>query len=398
MSSKKWILFVIVVAEFCGISLWFAGNGVMDDLLTNFNLKDSALAHMTSAVQFGFITGTLIYALLTIADRFSPSKVFLINALLGALFNAGIVLEGNTFISLLTLRFLTGFFLAGIYPVGMKIAADYFDKGLGKSLGLLVGALVVGTALPHLLKDLTYSLPWRIVILTTSGLAVFGGLMMFLLIPDGPYRKAGKQLNFRVFFKIFQNNEFRSAAFGYFGHMWELYALWAFVPVILKSYAILHPNTNFDIPLLSFFVIAIGGFSCTLGGYISLKLGTKKVAFVALLLSCICCLVSPLILIINIEILFIGFLLFWGMVVVADSPLFSTLVAHNSSPEVRGTALTIVNSIGFLITIFSIQLISGLHEMYYSTSIYAVLAIGPVLGLIALMKGNKMRTEGQNTI
>lgn len=398
MNSKKGILFIIVVAEFCCISLWFAGNGVMDDLLTNFNLKDSALAHLTSAVQFGFITGTLIYALLTIVDRFSPSKVFLINALLGAFFNAGIIYEGNTMTSLLMLRFLTGFFLAGIYPVGMKIAADYFDKELGKSLGLLVGALVVGTALPHLLKDLTYYLPWRIVILTTSGLAVFGGLIMFLLIPDGPYRKPGKRLTLSVFFKIFRNNNFRSAAFGYFGHMWELYALWAFIPIILKSYTSLHPSTNFNIPFLSFLIIGVGGLSCTIGGYLSLKLGTKKVAFIALLLSGICCIISPLIFLIEIEFIFIGFLLFWGMVVVADSPLFSTLVAHNSSPEIKGSALTIVNSIGFFITIFSIQLTSGLHELSHSSSIFAVLAIGPALGLIALRKGSKVKEAGHSSL
>ena len=146
---------------------------------------------------------------------------------------------------------------------------------------------------------------------------------------------------------------------------------------------------TFLVLLLSFFIIGIGGLSCTLGGYISLKLGPKKVAFMSLLLSGICCLISPLILVIKIEFIFVGFLLFWGMVVVADSPLFSTLVAHNSSPEVKGSALTIVNSIGFFITILSIQLISGMHEMFHSSSIYAVLAIGPALGLIAFRLSKK---------
>ena len=388
MIPKKWILLIIVVAEFSCISLWFAGNGVMSDLLVTFSLRNSALAHLTSAVQFGFISGTLIYALLTIADRFSPSRVFFVNAILGALFNAGIIWNENTFASLLILRFLTGFCLAGIYPVGMKIAADYFDKALGKSLGLLVGALVVGTALPHLLKDLSNFLPWRFVILTTSGLSVFGGLLMILLIPDGPYRKPGKQLNLSVFFNIFHNKDFRSAAFGYFGHMWELYAFWAFVPIILKSYAKIHPHTIINIPFLSFMIIGIGGLACALGGYLSLKTGPKKLAFMALFLSGICCLISPMALNISMEYLFIGFLLLWGMFVVADSPLFSTLVANNSSAEIKGSALTIVNCIGFSITIVSIQLISGLHEMFNSNSIYAILAIGPALGLLAYRKSN----------
>jgi hypothetical protein len=180
--------------------------------------------------------------------------------------------------------------------------------------------------------------------------------------------------------------------------MWELYALWAFIPIILKSYTSLHPGTNFDIPLLSFLIIGIGGLSCTIGGYLSLKLGAKKVAFIALFLSGICCIISPLIFLIEIEIIFVGFLLFWGMVVVADSPLFSTLVAHNSSPEIKGSALTIVNSIGFFITIFSIQLTSGLHELSHSSSIFVVLAIGPALGLIALRKGNNVKEADQSSL
>ena len=156
MNPPKRILPIIVISQFCCTSLWFAGNGVMRDLVANFNLNQSALGHLTSAVQFGFISGTLVFALLTIADRYSPSKVFLFSALLGATCNVLMIGSYNNFSSLLLFRFLTGFFLAGIYPVGMKIAADYYDKGLGKSLGFLVGALVLGTALPHLLKDLLF--------------------------------------------------------------------------------------------------------------------------------------------------------------------------------------------------------------------------------------------------
>jgi len=163
LRPSKIILPAIVISQFCCTSLWFAGNGVINDLVIDFDLEVSALGHLTSAVQFGFIIGTLVFAILTIADRFSPSKVFLISALLASLFNLGVIWEGNSLFSLLTLRFFTGFFLAGIYPVGMKIAADYY-KGLGKSLGFLVGALVIGTAFPHLLKEITGAYPWKFVL------------------------------------------------------------------------------------------------------------------------------------------------------------------------------------------------------------------------------------------
>ncbi|WP_163708157.1 MFS transporter [Mangrovibacterium lignilyticum] len=389
MEHPKRILPVIVLSQFCCTSLWFAGNGVMSDLVSNFDLPATAVGHLTSAIQFGFIVGTLTFAVLTIADRFSPSKVFFVSALLGALFNAGVIWEGNGFISLLTLRFITGFFLAGIYPVGMKIAADYYEKGLGKSLGFLVGALVVGTAFPHLLKDMTGFLPWEIVLLATSVLALLGGALMLLLVPNGPYRKSGVSLDFSAFFKVFNNGSLRSAAFGYFGHMWELYAFWAFVPALLKTYRDLHVYATFSVPLMSFLIIGTGGLACVLGGYLSQSLGTKRTAFAALFLSCACCIVSPFILAVNHDLVFLVFLLFWGMVVVADSPLFSTLVAHNVQPQIKGTALTIVNCIGFTITIVSIQLIGAIRGMTDSSSIYLILALGPIGGLIALSRKTK---------
>jgi MFS family permease len=386
MNRIKAILPIIVVAQFCCTSLWFASNAVMGDLVNNFGLTPSAVGQLTAAVQFGFIIGTLIFAVLAISDRFSPSKVFLICAILGASFNTGILWEANTLATILSIRFLTGFFLAGIYPVGMKIAADYFEKGLGKSLGFLVGALVLGTAFPHLLKGATQVFPWQSVIITTSSLALVGGLMMVVLVPNGPYRKQAQSIQLSAFFAIFKSQSLRAAAFGYFGHMWELYAFWAFTPLILKTYDDLHPDTAFNIPVLSFLVIGIGGLACVLSGYLSKNFGTKKIAFISLLLSCVCCLISPFLFVVESEGVFIAFLLFWGMVVVADSPLFSTLVAQNAAAEIKGTALTIVNSIGFTITIISIQLISSLKTATDSNSIYICLAIGPILGLLALAR------------
>ncbi|WP_299665208.1 MFS transporter [uncultured Polaribacter sp.] len=384
MKKSNFILPIIVISQFCCTSLWFAGNAVLNDLIVNFNLSSNALQNLTSAVQFGFIVGTLLFALFTIVDRFSPSKVFFICAILGALFNSCLILERNTLSSLVLLRFLTGFFLAGIYPVGMKIATDYYQKGLGRSLGFLVGALVLGTALPHLLKDIMPSFSWKNIILFISILAIFGGFLLFLLVPNGPYRKKGTSLDFSISYKVFKNTTFRKAAFGYFGHMWELYTFWAFVPIFLKIYDDLYASVHFNIPLLSFLIIGIGSISCVLGSYLAARFGTKKIAFSSLLLSCICCLASPFFFMIENEIIFMLFLLFWGMVVIADSPLFSTLVAQNAPEKDKGTALTIVNCIGFSITIISIQIISQLYNLTNSNFVFLMLAIGPILGLIAL--------------
>jgi len=385
---KPWTLFVIVLSQFCCTSLWFATNAVMGDLIIEFNLPDSALGHLTSAVQFGFITGTLIFAILTVADRFSPSRVFFICALLGALTNLGAIREQNDFSSLMILRGATGFLLAGIYPVGMKIAADYYQKGLGKSLGFLVGALVVGTGFPHLIKDFSGELNWKLVVILTSAIAMLGGTIMILLVKDGPYRKPGQVVDFATLFKVFRNKKLRAAATGYFGHMWELYAFWAFIPVMLANYQQLHDSNNFNISLISFLVISLGGVACVAGGYLSGTYGLKRIAATALALSGICCLLSPLVFQqSNILVLYM-FLVFWGLVVIADSPLFSTLVALNASPETKGTALTMVNCIGFSITIVSLQTMGLVWQHFDTRFIFMILAIGPILGLWGLLAEN----------
>ena len=361
--------------------------------MQTYGLEPYALGHLTSAVQFGFISGTLIFAFLSLADRFPPSKVFFICALFGAVFNLGFILKGNGLNSLLLWRFLTGFSLAGIYPVGMKIAADYYREGLGKSLGYLVGALVLGTAFPHLLKTFTGSggLPWKLVIYTTSAISVLGGFLILFFVPQGPYRKAGTGIDFFTFLNVFKNKKFREASFGYFGHMWELYSFWAFVPVMLGSYSLLHPETHFNIPFLSFLIIGLGGLACVAGGYISQQWGTKRTAAIALLLSGCCCIISPLIFLQDSGVLLISFLIFWGLMVVADSPLFSTLIANNATSESKGTALTIVNSIGFVITILSIQLISFLLTVVGPLYVFPILAAGPALGLWNLYRKSNHR-------
>ena len=386
--TSQRILLIIVISQFLGTSLWFAGNAVLADMAKELQLEVSFLGHLTSAVQLGFIVGTLVYAVLTIADRFSPSKVFFLSALLAAGFNLAMTIEGLTNVQLLLFRIATGFFLAGIYPVGMKIASDHFQKGLGKSLGFLVGALVLGTAFPHLIKGLSTDLPWKYVIYTTSALALLGGILILTLVPNGPYRRQSQKLALTAFFKVFKNKPFRASAFGYFGHMWELYAFWAFVPVAIQFY-LSQTAQEANASLLSFLVIGIGGVSCAIGGLLSKHYPPKQIATVALALSGICCLLSPFVLWQSSFSTLLAFMLIWGMAVTADSPMFSTLVAQYAPETNRGTALTIVNCLGFSITILSIQLLNLLSYSIATPYLFLVLALGPVIGLNFFRKINR---------
>lgn len=380
--SKK-VLPIIVFSQFCCASLWFASNAVIGSLIHDFDLPSSALGHLTTALQVGFIVGTLSFSFLSIADRFSPSKVFFVCALIGAAINFGMFFNGNTLISFIALRFSIGFFLAGIYPVGMKIAADYYDKNLNKSLGYLVGALVLGTAFPHVLNNYFNDLSWQSVITFISIISVLGGFLILLFIPDGPHRKEGQKIQLGAVKEIFKNHELKTAAFGYFGHMWELYAFWTFVPIMLTWYTQSY-KIDLNIALWSFIIIGFGSVGSTLGAYVSNTLGVKKTATLALLLSFACCLLFPLVFQLDQATVFLGFLVFWGWVVIADSPLFSTLVAQNANPETKGTALTLVNCIGFSTTIASIQLISFFTLQSQNPFIFCLLAIGPLVGLIYL--------------
>jgi MFS family permease len=380
MNRPVYILFIIILSQFAGTSLWFAGNAVLPELQSVFVLDKNAVSSITASVQLGFIAGTFVFALLSVADRFSASFVFFLCSLIaaGANFSVIYVRDAGTVV---LLRFLTGFFLAGIYPVGMKIAADWYNKELGKALGFLVGALVLGTAFPHLLKG-DFSLPWKKVLTVTSAFATLGGILVLVLIPDGPFRRRASSFNPSVLLSAFKNTDFRSAAFGYFGHMWELYTFWAFLPLII----LWHNQVSYlplNIPLTSFGAIAAGALGCVVGGWLSKKLGSARIAFYSLAMSCICCLISPW-MIGSDNFLFTFFLIVWGTSVAADSPQFSALVASTSSPEHKGSALTIVICIGFAITILSIFLIDQLQHQFTSPYIFALLSIGPILGLFAM--------------
>jgi len=383
-SIPKHILPVIVFSQFAGTSLWFAGNAVVPDLIEELNLLEMFVGFITMAVQSGFIIGTLAFAVLSVADRFSPIKVFLTCAILGALANF-LTIFSSSFTEVMFARLVTGFFLAGIYPVGMKIASDWHKEGLGKALGYLVGALVLGTAFPHFLKYLGDDLPWRFVIIGTSVLSAIGALILFLTVSDGPFRVKRSSFKPSMFFSLFKNKNFRSAAFGYFGHMWELYTFWAFVPTLLAFYIISNPQSFINIPLWSFVIIGVGGISCTIGGYISLKKGSKFVSKISLFISGSCSLLIPFVFNAPIGI-FLLLLLVWGIFVIPDSPQFSTLVAQSSESSYIATGLTIVNSIGFAITIVSIQLVNLMWAEFQNPLVFLVILIGPVIGFFSISK------------
>lgn len=385
----KSVLPVIVISQFFCTSLWFAGNAILPDLALYYHFDSRNIAQFTSAVQFGFITGTFIFALSGIVDRFVASRMFFVCSLLASFSNISIIILDTNEVILLISRFLTGFFLAGIYPVGMKIASDHYQKGLGKSLGLLVGALVLGTAFPHFLKGFNTNYSWKVVLSFTSSLSVLGGLMMLLFVPKGEFSTAGKKIDFSAILKGFNIQNFRKPALGYFGHMWELYTFWAFLPALILTYKTKNHLSEINVSQWSFIIIASGSVACIISGYLSQYFGTKKVAVSALFLSMCCCLISPIfIAYANVYLLFF-FLLFWGMVVVADSPLFSTLVAQNAPIETKGTLLTITNCLGFSLTIISIQLFERLTKFINNEYLFVFLAIGPILGLSAMLFKNK---------
>ncbi|WP_252737053.1 MFS transporter [Reichenbachiella agariperforans] len=384
------ILSTIVIAQFGCTSIWFASNAVIDQLITAYSFPDNAMSVLTSAVQLGFIAGTLSYALLNLTDKYSPSTVFLISALIGASANYAITWVTPSLLYFSSLRFLVGFFLAGIYPVGMKIAADYYQKGLGKSLGYLIGALVIGTALPHLLRGSFNDLSWQVVFVSTSALCATGGILIRIFVPDGPHRRPAQKIKLNQTFLIFRDKKFTSAALGYFGHMWELYTFWALVPAII-SFSV-SSETSISPSILSFGVIGIGSVACIVAGRLSQHIEPSRIAYANLLGSGLCALGAGLLVIIGYPPLIYGFLLVWGWLVIADSPMFSTLVANSAPAHLKGSALTLVNCIGYAITIISLLCIGYLYKSFGLYFALPALAIGPVLSWILHQQGNHNKT------
>jgi len=369
-----WVLPAIVIGQLLATSVWFAVNAVIVALQPAWGV-DGGEGIVTTAVQLGFISGTLAYAVLALADRFHPSRVFLVSAAIAAAANLATIPVAESFPAVLAFRFLAGFFLAGVYPVGMKIAAGWYRGGLGQALGFLVGALVLGSASPHLLQAVGADWQWQAVIAGTSLAALLGGVLV-ALVPEGPHLARGGAVRFAGVLAAFRHPRFRASALGYFGHMWELYAFWAFVPVWLLARGIEGPAMS----TLAFAVIGIGALGCAGGGRFTRRHGSGRVALAQLSVSGACCLLSPLMYPAPVAVL-VPFLLLWGLTVAGDSPQFSTLNAHNAPRDVVGSALTLVNSIGFAVTVVSLALLEHLQNAVPPAWLLLPLALGPLVGL-----------------
>lgn len=386
MSQQRpsYFLIVLVFAQFAGTTLWLSGNAVSTQIETELGMKLGGW--LTSAVQMGFILGTLLNAIFAVPERVLSSRLFLFSAILGALVNISIAVFPLNVPLVLVSRLFTGLFLAGIYPIGMKIAADWYGKDLGRAMGYLVGALVLGKAFPYLLKGISFELPWKTFLFYISFICFFGGILLWWLLPDKPLPSQRNSFSISALTSIFKLPNLRAAAFGYFGHMWELYAFWAFVPAIWKIYLHFHPEYSLNVPIVTFATIAMGFLGCWLGGLLSLKFGSGRVALVQLLTSGICCFILPFLVSFSLPIFSI-LMLIWGITVVGDSPQFSTLVSRFALPERRGSIITLVTSIGFAITIFSIQLIDFLLAKFPDNlSVFWVLCLGHILGIWASFK------------
>jgi MFS family permease len=377
----SYFLIVLVFAQFAGTTLWLSGNAVSTQIEAELGVKLGGW--LTSAVQMGFILGTLLNAIFAVPERVQSSRLFLFAAVLGALANISIAIFPLNVPLVLVSRLFTGLFLAGIYPIGMKIAADWYGKDLGRAMGYLVGALVLGKAFPYLLKGISFELPWKTFLLYISFICILGGALLWWLLPDKPLPSQRNQFSINALTSIFKLPQLRAAAFGYFGHMWELYAFWAFLPAIWKIYLLKHTEYSLNVPIVTFATIVVGFIGCWLGGLLSLKFGNGRVALIQLLTSGICCLVLPFFAELSLP-MFSVLMLIWGITVVGDSPQFSTLVSRFALIERRGSIITLVTSIGFTITIFSIQLIDFLLTKFpENLAVFWVLSLGALVGLWA---------------
>jgi MFS family permease len=377
-------LALLSLAILFGMSLWFSASAVAPLLRLEWGLSESMASWLTLAVQFGFVAGTLTSAILNLPDVLAPRQLVVASSLLAALANAAVAVWARGPESALVFRFLTGFFLAGVYPPGMKILATWFRRGRGLALGVLVGALTIGKAFPYLLNALGGA-NWRRSLLAVSAFAILGGIIVFLFVREGPFALARARFDVTQVTKVFANRGVRLASFGYFGHMWELYAMWTWLPVMIRSSFALRGVAPAAAEAASFLVLGCGALGCVVAGLLADRVGRTLVTSFAMIVSGACCLVvglchgGP-------PILLFAVAAVWGASVVADSAQFSTGVTELSDPAYMGTALTLQTSIGFLLTAVSIPLVPALLPTLGWRWIFVLLAPGPALGVLAMLR------------
>ena len=376
---------LLLLAQVAAMSLWFVSAAILPDMLRETQLSSFRQAALSSGVQAGFVVGALLSAIFGLADRFDPRRVFAISAIGAGLVNLALLIDPGSILAIAA-RFITGALLAGVYPVGMKIAVGWGDKDRGFLVGALVGALTLGSAAPHLIA-LGGGSDWRMTIVIASLASVVAGLTG-LLVGLGPHHNVAPGFNPKTITTAWTNKRVRLAYAGYLGHMWELYAMWAWIAAataVSYSASLPTPDAERFAKITAFIAIGAGGLSCVVAGGIADRIGKAQVTIVAMMLSGSAAIATALTFGGPIWLTFVLVVL-WGITIIPDSAQFSALVADASPPDQVGSLMTFQTALGFALTFVTVQITPILAIELGWPIVLAALAIGPALGIVAMIK------------